>query len=131
MRSIWVITKRELTSYFDSLIAYLMIIIFLILSGIFTWLYGSTVFLIGQADLQVLEEHLLGKLPVLLEHELVGGGAVVVRLSGGHEAKPDSAELDHVTRFEQVVVALIEPAAGLQEAQEQQAREGEERELLA
>jgi len=53
MRSIWVITKRELTSYFDSLIAYLMIIIFLILSGIFTWLYGSTVFLIGQADLQV------------------------------------------------------------------------------
>jgi len=53
MRSIWVITKRELSSYFDSLIAYLMIIIFLILSGIFTWLYGSTVFLIGQADLQV------------------------------------------------------------------------------
>lgn len=53
MRSIWVITKRELASYFDSLIAYLMIIIFLVLSGIFTWLYGSTVFLIGQADLQV------------------------------------------------------------------------------
>lgn len=53
MRSIWVITKRELTSYFDSLIAYLMIIIFLILSGIFTWLYGSTIFIIGQADLQV------------------------------------------------------------------------------
>jgi ABC-2 type transport system permease protein len=53
MRSIWVITKRELTSYFDSLIAYLMIVIFLVLSGIFTWLYGSTVFLIGQADLQV------------------------------------------------------------------------------
>jgi len=53
MRSIWVITKRELASYFDSLIAYLMIIIFLILSGIFTWLYGSTIFLIGQADLQV------------------------------------------------------------------------------
>ncbi len=53
MRSIWVITKRELASYFDSLIAYLMIIIFLVLSGIFTWLYGSTVFIIGQADLQV------------------------------------------------------------------------------
>lgn len=53
MKSIWVITKRELASYFDSLIAYLMIIIFLVLSGIFTWLYGNTVFLIGQADLQV------------------------------------------------------------------------------
>ena len=29
MRSIWVITKRELASYFDSLIAQLLIIIFL------------------------------------------------------------------------------------------------------
>ncbi len=53
MRSIWVITKRELASYFDSLIAYVMIIIFLGLSGFFTWLFGSNVFLIGQADLQV------------------------------------------------------------------------------
>ena len=53
MRSIWVITKRELTSFFDSLIAYVMIIIFLGLSGFFTWLFGSNVFLIGQADLQV------------------------------------------------------------------------------
>ncbi len=53
MRSIWVITKRELTSFFDSLIAYVMIIIFLGLSGFFTWLFGSNVFLTGQADLQV------------------------------------------------------------------------------
>ena len=53
MRSICVITKRELTSFFDSLIAYVMIIIFLGLSGFFTWLFGSNVFLIGQADLQV------------------------------------------------------------------------------
>lgn len=53
MRSIWVITKRELASFFDSLIAYVMIIIFLGLSGFFTWLFGSNVFLTGQADLQV------------------------------------------------------------------------------
>ena len=53
MRSIWVITKRELASFFDSLIAYVMIIIFLGLSGFFTWLFGSNVFLIGQADMQV------------------------------------------------------------------------------
>lgn len=53
MRSIWVITKRELASFFDSLIAYVMIIIFLGLSGFFTWLFGSNVFLLGQADLQV------------------------------------------------------------------------------
>ncbi len=54
MKSIWVITKRELASYFDSLIAYVIIIIFLGLSGFFTWLYsGGNVFLSGQADLQV------------------------------------------------------------------------------
>ncbi|MGK7394531.1 MAG: ABC transporter permease subunit [Candidatus Cyclobacteriaceae bacterium M3_2C_046] len=53
MKSIWIITRRELASFFDSLIAYVMIILFLGLSGFFTWLFGSNVFLIGQADLQV------------------------------------------------------------------------------
>ena len=53
MRNIWIITKREVASFFDSLIAYVMIILFLGLSGFFTWMYGSTIFLIGQADLQV------------------------------------------------------------------------------
>lgn len=54
MRSIWVIARRELASYFDSLIAYVIIIIFLGLSGFFTWLFsGGNVFLNGQADLQV------------------------------------------------------------------------------
>jgi len=52
MRSIWVITKRELASYFDSLIAYVLIVIFLGFSGFFTWLFpGGNVFLRGQADL--------------------------------------------------------------------------------
>lgn len=53
MKSIWIITKRELSSFFDSLIAYVMIIIFLGLSGFFTWVTSSNVFFIGQADLQV------------------------------------------------------------------------------
>ena len=53
MSKIWTISRRELSSYFDSLIAYVMIIVFLGLSGFFTWLYGNTVFLIGQADLGV------------------------------------------------------------------------------
>ena len=53
MSKIWTICKRELSSYFDSLIAYVMIIVFLGLSGFFTWLYGNTVFLINQADLGV------------------------------------------------------------------------------
>ena len=53
MKKIRVITKRELTSYFDSLVAYVMIILFLGMSGFFTWLFGNTVFLINQASLQV------------------------------------------------------------------------------
>lgn len=54
MKKIWIIARRELNAYFDSLIAYLMIIIFLGLSGFFTWISNSSnIFLIGQADMQV------------------------------------------------------------------------------
>lgn len=52
MNSIWIIAKRELNSFFDSLIAYILIIVFLGLSGFFTWLFGSDIFFIGQATLQ-------------------------------------------------------------------------------
>ena len=52
MNSIWVITKRELSSFFDSLTAYILLTVFLGLSGFFTWLYGSDIFFIGQATLQ-------------------------------------------------------------------------------
>ncbi len=53
MNPIWVIAKRELNSYFDSLIAYIVIIAFLGFSGFFTWLSGSDVFFRKQADLAV------------------------------------------------------------------------------
>ncbi len=52
MRTIWILTKKELRGYFDSLIAYVMIVLFLGFSGFFTWLYGSDIFLIGQASLR-------------------------------------------------------------------------------
>jgi len=52
MQTIWVITKRELQSFFDSLIAYIMLVLFLGFSGFFTWLYGSDIFLVGQASLE-------------------------------------------------------------------------------
>lgn len=53
MKGIWVITRRELSSFFDSLIAYVMIVIFLGLSGFFTWLTTSNIFAMGQADLSI------------------------------------------------------------------------------
>lgn len=52
MRQIWTITKRELKSFFDSLIAYIMMVAFLGFSGFFTWLYGGDIFFVGQASLQ-------------------------------------------------------------------------------
>ena len=52
MQAIWVIAKRELGSFFDSLIAYILLILFLGFSGFFTWLYGSDIFFVGQASLQ-------------------------------------------------------------------------------
>jgi len=52
MKTIWTITKKELDSFFDSLIAYILLVVFLGLSGFFTWLYGSDVFFTGQASIQ-------------------------------------------------------------------------------
>ncbi len=48
--NIWVIFKRELTAYFATPIAYVFIVIFLFLSGIFTFYLGGF-FERGQADL--------------------------------------------------------------------------------
>lgn len=53
MSIIWIITKRELKSFFDSLLAYFMIIAFLVITGLFTWLIGQHIFLMKQANLQV------------------------------------------------------------------------------
>jgi ABC-2 type transport system permease protein len=52
MKSIWIIARRELNSFFDSLIAFIMIILFLGFSGFFTWISGSDIFIVGQASLR-------------------------------------------------------------------------------
>ncbi|HEY7751303.1 MAG TPA: ABC transporter permease subunit, partial [Ignavibacteriaceae bacterium] len=52
MNSVWIISKRELASFFDSLVSYIFIVVFLGISGFFTWLFGSDVFFVGQATLQ-------------------------------------------------------------------------------
>ncbi|MDA3865765.1 MAG: ABC transporter permease subunit [Salinivirgaceae bacterium] len=52
MRQIWVITKRELSTFFNSLMAYIMLIAFLGFSGFFTWISGNDVFFMGQASMK-------------------------------------------------------------------------------
>jgi ABC-2 type transport system permease protein len=51
MKPIWTIAKREFKTFFDSLAAYILLVVFLGLSGFFTWLFGSDIFFIGQATL--------------------------------------------------------------------------------
>lgn len=52
MRAVWIIASRELQSFFDSLIAYILLTLFLGFSGFFAWVAGgSDVFLVGQASL--------------------------------------------------------------------------------
>ncbi|MFA8434530.1 MAG: ABC transporter permease [Marinifilaceae bacterium] len=51
MKQIIQIAKRELSTFFDSLLAYLLVVLFLGFCGFFTWIYGADVFLQGQASL--------------------------------------------------------------------------------
>ncbi len=52
MSAIWIIAKRELVSFFDSLVAYVLLVVFLGMSGFFTWIYGADIFLRGQVTLE-------------------------------------------------------------------------------
>lgn len=52
MDKIWIIAKRELNIFFNSLIAYLIIVLFLGFTGMFTWLLGTNIFVIGQASME-------------------------------------------------------------------------------
>ncbi len=52
MKIILEIAVRETLLFFDSLIAYVLLAVFLGFSGFFTWLYGSDVFFSGQASLK-------------------------------------------------------------------------------
>jgi len=52
MHAVWTICKREVNAFFDSLTAYVLLVIFLALSGTFTWLFGQgDIFFVGQASL--------------------------------------------------------------------------------
>jgi len=51
MKEIWIITKHELQTTFDSLMAYIMIISFLGFSGFFTWFFGRDIFYVNQTSL--------------------------------------------------------------------------------
>ena len=52
MRNILILFKKELRTYFDSLMAYILFVLFLGFSGFFTWLYGADIFLVGQVSLR-------------------------------------------------------------------------------
>jgi len=51
MKNIWIIAKREFQTFFDSLVAYILLFAFLGLTGFLTWFFGNDIFLVKQADL--------------------------------------------------------------------------------
>ncbi len=53
MKHVWTIARREFQSFFDSLSAYILLVLFLSFTGIFTWIYGNDIFMYGQASLQM------------------------------------------------------------------------------
>jgi ABC-2 type transport system permease protein len=56
MNKAFIIAKKEVSTFFDSLIAYVILSIFLLLTGYFTWIWTNNVFFVGQASLQVFFE---------------------------------------------------------------------------
>ena len=53
MSKILVIARKEFGSFFDSLVAYILLATFLGFSGFFTWIQGSDIFMRQEADLDV------------------------------------------------------------------------------
>lgn len=51
MRNIWTIFKRELKGYFDSPTAYVVIVVFLLVTG---WFFTTNFFVVAQADMRVV-----------------------------------------------------------------------------
>lgn len=51
MRNIWVILNKELSSFFNSLIAYLVLIFFLAGVGLFFWVFGDNVLISKQSSM--------------------------------------------------------------------------------
>ena len=100
--SLWIITRREFTIYFVTPIAYVFILIFLVLSGVFTFYLGNF-YERGQADLT----------PFFSFHPwlyLFLVPAVSMRL-WSEERKSGSIELLMtlpITRFEAVMAKILE-----------------------
>jgi len=54
MKKIWIIAHHELTTFFNSLIAYIMLVVFLGFTGFFTWFFVGDIFIKNQASLEVM-----------------------------------------------------------------------------
>lgn len=86
MGKIWTVARRELRSYFDSPIAYIVIVSFLLVAG---WMFFSVVFLVGRADLRGFFQPSLFSPALLL---LILAPAITMRLLA-EEQKQGTIEL--------------------------------------
>ncbi|MCH8903010.1 MAG: ABC transporter permease [Bacteroidetes bacterium] len=51
MNKIWILARKELSSFFDSLVAYIIVILFIGIAGLFTWWLGNDIFLSRKATM--------------------------------------------------------------------------------
>ena len=58
MKEIWIISRRELNSFFNSLMAYILLIAFLGFSGFFTWISGADVFMVRSLKICTFESNI-------------------------------------------------------------------------
>lgn len=52
MHAVVIICQKELRSFFDSLFAYILLALFIGITGFFTWMSDSDIFLVGQTSLR-------------------------------------------------------------------------------
>ena len=90
MKSINIILKRELAAYFATPVAYIFIIIFLMLSGVFTFYLGRF-YEQGQADLSSFFNFIPWLYLVLVP-------AVAMRLWSEDELRSVNAQIEYVLR---------------------------------
>ena len=100
MSGVAAVFKRELASYFATPIAYVFIVIFLVLAGVFTFFYGGF-YETGQADLAASSIGTRGCICSSCrrsEHAALGRGAEIRQ----HRAAHDAAARDVASRRRQV-----------------------------
>ncbi|MEM0995607.1 MAG: ABC transporter permease [Bacteroidota bacterium] len=57
MNNIWTIFRKEVASFFNSLVGYIVLVVFLVLTGLFFWVFDEHVLITGKANMGLLFQY--------------------------------------------------------------------------